>query len=144
MLWAVLVILFGLEFIFYIIKPIQYNPNRLYYTYVPSYLGVEILLLIVIIYIIIIFITSKSKVVRFEKEANDFMNSLPDKSILFNSSKGIKNSSNLSRQNTLTIKDPEHLVCFECGEHLLIKDKFCPNCGNDTLNELRDFNSNNI
>ncbi len=31
------------------------------------------------------------------------------------------------------------LVCFECGEKLLLSDKFCPNCGDSTQEELQAY-----
>ncbi len=31
------------------------------------------------------------------------------------------------------------MVCFECGEKLLLTDKFCPNCGDSTQEELQAY-----
>ena len=31
------------------------------------------------------------------------------------------------------------LACFECGGFLSFKDKFCPNCGDSTAEELHAY-----
>ncbi len=34
------------------------------------------------------------------------------------------------------------IVCFECGEKLLLTDRFCPNCGDSTQEELQAYYAN--
>lgn len=50
-------------------------------------------------------------------------------------SKKMGSSAN-NQQEAMTVSDFV-IVCFECGEKLLLTDKFCPSCGDSTQEELR-------
>ena len=101
----------------------------------------EIVLIIVIaftiMFILIINKVDGSKMSNAELEANRFLNSLDDKSILFSSVKGKDPTFDLSHYKLLSLPDSRHLVCLQCVEHLSLTDKFCPNCGNSTDDEFQ-------
>lgn len=78
-----------------------------------------------------------SKLSRVEKDADNFISSLNNKSVLFTSIKGTDLPTDFDPDAKLTIKDPKHLVCFQCGGNLLITDKICPKCGDSSKDELQ-------
>ena len=60
------------------------------------------------------------------------MDSLSNKSAILTSSKGFRET---SENENFASSVSSTLVCFQCGGYLDRKDKFCPNCGDDTKEE---------
>jgi len=46
---------------------------------------------------------------------------------------------NLSKQTILESQKKATISCYECGSYLTLQDKFCPNCGDSTHDELIDY-----
>ncbi len=46
---------------------------------------------------------------------------------------------NLSKQTILESQRKKTISCYECGSYLTVQDKFCPNCGDSTHDELIDY-----
>lgn len=78
----------------------------------------------------------KKKALEAEKEANIFANSLENREVLSNSSSG---ASDVNAFDNFSTTNKGALSCFQCGGYLTLKDRFCPNCGDDTKEERQAF-----
>ncbi len=78
---------------------------------------------------------SKNKASKAEQDANDFISKLDDKSILVPSTDGV--SQDFVQNSSFSSYKNHQLICFECGAYITRKDKFCPNCGDSTKDELK-------
>ena len=73
---------------------------------------------------------------RAKKEAENFLNSINDKSILFTSSEGTHVPPDFDQEARLTINDVKHLVCIQCGCYLSKTPRYCPICSSSFKDEF--------
>ncbi|OLS23341.1 MAG: hypothetical protein HeimC3_25050 [Candidatus Heimdallarchaeota archaeon LC_3] len=98
-------------------------------------------------FILIMFVSinqTKKKATNAEMEASSFRNSLNNSSAPFTYQKYVNNSFEPARESSgfsssssdFNYSEAFSLVCYECGKSISVQDKFCPNCGDSTKEEL--------
>jgi hypothetical protein len=110
------------------------------FTLMPIFfIGIPLLMLGGIIYTII---KAKNMATAAETEALNFKSSLGSNILPFTYQKFNGSSFDTpQKSNAFSFDSPStsksfFLVCFECGTKITIEDKFCPNCGDATKDEL--------
>jgi hypothetical protein len=100
----------------------------------------------IFVFIIIILFGSvsqtKKKAKQAEFQANSFRNSLNNPSSPYTFQKYTGDGFDSPRQSDVfpssneTFSGAFSLVCYECGSSITVNDKFCPNCGDSTKQEI--------
>ena len=75
----------------------------------------------------------RKKAIIAQSEADSFIQSLPDKNVLT----ATKNDMNLELDQSNSSEFS--INCFDCGSIINTNDRFCPNCGEDTKDEIKEF-----